>query len=546
MNFSIKKKVEAQTEKGSKQKEQMRQNLIIPCIPTTKKPILRNNTGIKKIPSASYPSSSMNKLKLTNTINYSTKEENLKIYKPKIFKERNLRINCLKSLKKQFFSGNLIFPKPLWFRTGKTIYNNNKIMHKNTFSDIQSFCSFFSYNNNYYSSNNNSNTTANTHNNSNKKIKSNSFQKSSNLYKINLKTFSRKNSMKHNFIKKNICPIKYTNNINKNKIIKEESKNDSNINKSIKEEISTIYENSKCSFINDCIEEDNAKRYNYIKYSGEYINDILDNLLQEEKDLKIKIDQNYFCSQPEINEKMRAILIDWIIEVHHKFGLKEETLYITIYIIDSYLSIKKIERCNLQLLGVTALFIACKQNEIIFRRLKEYAYITDNAYTVLDITNMENTILKALDFNILFSSSLSFYEIISNSLGILYDSEKYNFGQFLMQSFFIDSNSLKYSYSTIACAACYIVMKFFKIKNYQYCYDSKVFNIKENKELMKKAKESSNFHAYIIKECAKDMCYFVGELKNNNLQAAIRKFSNIKYGNVAKLIFGPLLDNENE
>ena len=565
MKFSLTKKLPIQTEESSKQKEKEKDkeknytsNIVIASIPTIKKQIMRNNTGIKKIPSSSYTSSlSMTKIKLTNTINYSIKEENEKINRPKIFKERNSRLHCLKNLKKQFFSGNLMLPRPFWLRSGKNTNDNNKNkIYKKTFSDVQSFYSFFNYNN--YNSNNNSNTTANTHNNSNNKINS-SFQKCSNLYKINLKTLSRKNSMKQNYTKKNNnCPIRHNNNnTNKNiNKIKEENKNDNNINNNIinnndiKEEISCILENdnNKCLYVNDYNynEEENIKRYNNIKYSGEYICDILNNLLQEEKDLKIKINENYFYSQPEINDKMRAILIDWIIDVHSKFDLKEETLYITIYIIDCYLSLKKIERCNLQLLGVTALFIACKQNEIILRRLKEYAYITDNAYNESDIASMENIIFKTLDFNILFPSSLSFYEIICNNIGIINDIEKYNLGQFLMQSFFIDSNSLKYSYSTIACAASYIVMKFFKLKNYQYCYDSKIFNIKENKDIMKQKNENNNFASFVIKECAKDMCYFVGELNKNNLKASIRKFSGIKYGNVTKLIFGTLLHNENE
>ena len=289
-------------------------------------------------------------------------------------------------------------------------------------------------------------------------------------------------------------------------------------------------------------EENNLKRYNNIKYSEEYKNDILDNLLNEERELKIIINPNYFSFQSEINDKMRAILIDWLIDVHMRFNFKEETLFITIYIIDCYLTLKKIERCNLQLLGVTALFIACKQNEIIFRRLKEYAYITDNAYTESDIINMENIILKTLNFNILFPSPLSFYEIICNNLGFIDDSEKFNLGEFLMQSFYMGANSLKYSSSTIACAASYIVMKFFKMKNYQYCYDSKIFNIKDNKDLV--IKQNNNYPVNIIKECAKDMCYFVGELSKNNLKASIRKFSNEKYGNVSNLIFGSLLLNE--
>ena len=503
---------------------------------------MRNNTGFKKIPSACYTSSSfMNKPKLTQTINYTIKEENDKNEKesktkPKMFKQKS-KINCLKTLKKQFFSGNLILPKPFWFRSGKNINSkNNSKMHKNTFSDIHSFGSIFTYN-----SNNNSNTTANTHN-SNKKRNSNSFQKYNNLYKINLKTLSRKNSMKQNSTKKYICPIR-----NQSKTIKEETKNDniSNSHNNISSkngEISYICMNNTQLNLSLYSEENNLKRYNNIKYSEEYKNDILDNLLNEERELKIIINPNYFSFQSEINDKMRAILIDWLIDVHMRFNFKEETLFITIYIIDCYLTLKKIERCNLQLLGVTALFIACKQNEIIFRRIKEYAYITDNAYTESDIINMENIILKTLNFNILFPSSLSFYEIICNNLGFIDDCEKFNLGEFLMQSFYMGANSLKYSSSTIACAASYIVMKFFKMKNYQYCYDSKIFNIKDNKDLV--IRQNNNYPVNIIKECAKDMCYFVGELSKNNLKASIRKFSNEKYGNVSNLIFGSLLLNE--
>ena len=58
--------------------------------------------------------------------------------------------------------------------------------------------------------------------------------------------------------------------------------------------------------------------------------------------------------------------------------------------------------------------------------------------------------------------------------------------------------------------------------------------------------ENNNISSFIVKECAKDMCYFVGELSKNNLKAVLRKFSSLKYGNVTKLIFGSLLQDENE
>ena len=66
----------------------------------------------------------------------------------------------------------------------------------------------------------------------------------------------------------------------------------------------------------------------------------------------------YMKNQPDVNEKMRAILIDWLIEVHFKFNLLPETLFITVNLIDRYLEIKGIKRQRLQLLGVTAMWVA--------------------------------------------------------------------------------------------------------------------------------------------------------------------------------------------
>ena len=53
--------------------------------------------------------------------------------------------------------------------------------------------------------------------------------------------------------------------------------------------------------------------------------------------------------QNKLNEKMRAILIDWLVEVHHKFKLVPETLYLTVNIIDRYLDIVEVARDKLQL-----------------------------------------------------------------------------------------------------------------------------------------------------------------------------------------------------
>ena len=52
--------------------------------------------------------------------------------------------------------------------------------------------------------------------------------------------------------------------------------------------------------------------------------------------------------QTDINGKMRAILIDWLVEVHLKFKLMPETLFLTHNLIDRFLSKKVVTRKNLQ------------------------------------------------------------------------------------------------------------------------------------------------------------------------------------------------------
>ena len=82
---------------------------------------------------------------------------------------------------------------------------------------------------------------------------------------------------------------------------------------------------------------------------------------------------------------MRAILVDWLIEVHSKFKLQRETLFITISIIDRYLAIQLCSKTQLQLVGVSALLIACKYEEIYPPELKDFVFITDHAYTKEDV-----------------------------------------------------------------------------------------------------------------------------------------------------------------
>ena len=198
---------------------------------------------------------------------------------------------------------------------------------------------------------------------------------------------------------------------------------------------------------------------------------------------------------------------------------------------DHYLAKKFIQRKRFQLLGITSLLIASKFNEIYFRKISDYAFITDNAYTVDEIKYMEEDILNTLNFDFLFPSPLSFFEILSKKFRFYEDLNKYNFGQFLMQTFLMDIRSLNFSYSSIACACCYIVMKFYKNKNYKICYNSKFYTVKKNNI-------SYDINSNLIKECAKNICSVVSEYFNSNLKAISNKFINFKFFGDIKTILG--------
>ncbi|KAL2535187.1 Cyclin-B1-3 [Abeliophyllum distichum] len=109
---------------------------------------------------------------------------------------------------------------------------------------------------------------------------------------------------------------------------------------------------------------------------------------------------DYMDSQPEINEKMRAILVDWLIQVHHKFELSPETLYLTINIVDRYLAVKTTSRRELQLLGISSMLIASKYEEIWAPEVNDLVCISDRAYTNEQVLRMEKRILGELEWNL--------------------------------------------------------------------------------------------------------------------------------------------------
>lgn len=133
-----------------------------------------------------------------------------------------------------------------------------------------------------------------------------------------------------------------------------------------------------------------------------YVNSTFEYYKQQE--IEFQVNPGYMAKQEDLNEKMRAILVDWLVEVHLKFNLKSETLYLAIALIDRYLEKRQVIRQQLQLVGVTALLLASKYEEIYPPEVKDLVYVTDRAYTKEQILEMESRMLNTLSFRLSFPS----------------------------------------------------------------------------------------------------------------------------------------------
>ena len=267
-------------------------------------------------------------------------------------------------------------------------------------------------------------------------------------------------------------------------------------------------EHQKISNINSILNNNNPQEVD------EYFKEIFcDIQLKENTHL---VDPNYLKNtQKTINQKMRAILIDWIVDVHKKYKLKPETLYLTVNIIDRFLSKQNVTTIKLQLVGVVSLLIASKYEDIHPPLVKDLADITDGAYVPNQLITMENQILSCLNFDLFYPTQWHFLECYKKKLNL--NGIIFYFAWYLMELGLIDFNLISYKGSVIASTVVMISMKKFKV------YEEKEFE----KVIGYREKDLEN--------CIKDIKYiWKNNKKEKNLSAVNRKFSHSKYFEVSK------------
>ncbi|KAK9470773.1 A/B/D/E cyclin [Dipodascopsis tothii] len=170
-----------------------------------------------------------------------------------------------------------------------------------------------------------------------------------------------------------------------------------------------------------------------------------------ELELVLRPNAGYMDIQTEVHWSMRAILVDWLVQVHSRFGLLPETLFLTINYIDRFLSLKVVSLAKLQLVGATALFVAAKYEEISSPSVQEIVYMVDNSYTTEEVFKAERFMIGLLEYNLGWPGPMSFLRRTSKADD--YDLETRTLAKYILEISIMDERFVGAPPSWTAAAA---------------------------------------------------------------------------------------------
>lgn len=167
---------------------------------------------------------------------------------------------------------------------------------------------------------------------------------------------------------------------------------------------------------------------------------------------------NYMQQNKSVTENERGKLIDWLSKIHQKFKMFPETMFSMISLIDQYLRKKNVSINDLQLVGISALFISAKFEETYqVPPLKQLVTCCAYKYSASQILEKESEIIQELNFNLIVNSSYRFFEPYSKALGL--ELKNQHLAHYLLELSLLQPKFLNYSPSLMAASVIYLIKK---------------------------------------------------------------------------------------
>lgn len=165
----------------------------------------------------------------------------------------------------------------------------------------------------------------------------------------------------------------------------------------------------------------------------------------------------YMDTQNEIDWNLRGVLVDWLIETHGKFRMLPETLFLAINIVDRFLTARTIALAKLQLVGMTAMFIAAKYEEVLCPSVENFIYLADGSFDKDQILKAERYMLKILGFNLSYANPMNFLRRISKADN--YDIQTRTVAKYFMEISLVDHRLLEHPPSLVAAASVWMARR---------------------------------------------------------------------------------------
>ena len=228
-----------------------------------------------------------------------------------------------------------------------------------------------------------------------------------------------------------------------------------------------------------------------------------------------RVDCDYLQRQPQLSGRMRAILIDWMVDVGSKFRFSTHCLALSVLYLDSYLSTELIDKNKFQLIGVVSLLIAGKVEQIHPISLKQAVLVCDNAYTADLIKETELKVLETLNFQLNLPTPAAFLDHFS--LMTDFQNVELCYSRYISEASLLDLPISKYPPFTQALASVFLVSKIFKNNSFENLINYE-----------------NNLNIRVIKDCAKELYVLLQKHELSSLSAVKRKYSTEEFFEVSK------------
>ena len=279
------------------------------------------------------------------------------------------------------------------------------------------------------------------------------------------------------------------------------------------------------------------------------LNAIYQNILANEKQNYLNI-KPIFCKHLDINDIHRTILVDWLINVHLYFKLSDECLYLSIKLIDIFLArTTNFVKNKLQLLGICSLQLSSKYIEQIHPSINDLSDLCDKCYEKKDIIKFEKYLLQINDYIIEQDQVLNYYDLLC--LILKFNIKYYYFGKMLLDLTLLDINFYKYQKNTIVFSICYIILCNYKIINYmtenfdvfinicnddnyqlKICQNNDIYYFNSDENIYYNNINMLNylfsFYPYkdksLVFECSKEILQLYEKMRTSKYNSAIQKY----------------------